>query len=292
MMTSYMTLTLLLPSLVMSAPMKMPDNMIDMTHGLVDNMPAFPGHVPYTFTINVRGEYPLLKNPDIYIEMNTIRLSEHTATHVDAPAHFAKGKWRIHQIPNRNFVAPGVVIDIRDKVAKNPDAQIDKDDLKMYEEKYGQIPNRAFVLQNAGWEERWMNTTEYLGRSYTSSGNVNISSLHWPGFSLDATKWLVEERDIVGIGTDAMSFDLGNTKDFPVHRYLLENNRIGFEMVANLSRIPPAGATIYAFPIKIMDGSGAPVRMFAMWSNGAVALNPTSLLLSCVCAIILLLFRH
>jgi hypothetical protein len=62
-MTSYLTLVLLLPALAFGA--SIPDNMVDMTHGLVENIPAFPGHTPYNFTINVRGEYPILKNPDI-----------------------------------------------------------------------------------------------------------------------------------------------------------------------------------------------------------------------------------
>jgi hypothetical protein len=52
-------------------------------------------------------------------------------------------------------------------------------------------------------------------------------------------------------------------------RYLLgDANRVGFEMVANLSKLPPAGATVYALPIKIHDGSGGPVRMFAILNSG------------------------
>jgi hypothetical protein len=59
-------------------------------------------------------------------------------------------------------------------------------------------------------------------------------------------------------------------------------------MVANLSNVPPAGATIYAFPMKIMDGSGAPVRMFATWSNAALGLQSSFLFLAVMYAMITL----
>jgi kynurenine formamidase len=37
-----------------------------------------------------------------------------------------------------------------------------------------------------------------------------------------------------------------------------------FENVAALDRLPSRGATIYALPMKIKGGSGAPLRIFAV----------------------------
>ncbi|XP_064641427.1 isatin hydrolase-like [Lineus longissimus] len=252
----------LLPVLVTTAPARR--HMIDMTHALIDNgkMPSYPGHTPYNFTINVRGPYKLLNN--VNVELNTILLSEHTATHIDAPSHVG-GKSRVHQIPDQDLIGPGVVIDISEKAKMDKDAELLLEDVLKYEETYGRIPNRAFVFCNSGWEKYWMDKKAFLG---TDQWNI-VSELHSPGFSLEATKWLVEQRYIIGIGTDTVSFEKTHTKTLPVHRYLLgEKNRVGFEMVANLSRVPPAGATVYAFPMKIYDGSGAPVRMFAILNGG------------------------
>lgn len=33
--------------------------------------------------------------------------SEHSGTHLDAPAHFAKDHWSVDQIPAERFIAPG-----------------------------------------------------------------------------------------------------------------------------------------------------------------------------------------
>ena len=39
-----------------------------------------------------------------WYEANTFRTSEHGGTHLDAPAHFAQGKHRAHQIPIERLV--------------------------------------------------------------------------------------------------------------------------------------------------------------------------------------------
>ena len=41
-------------------------------------------------------------------------------------------------------------------------------------------------------------------------------------------------------------------------------NLPGFENVANLERLPPAGATLIALPMKIGNGSGGPARIIAV----------------------------
>lgn len=45
-------------------------------------------------------------------EGNKFQTAEHGGTHVDAPAHFAKGSQRLDQIPMSNLLGPGVMINI------------------------------------------------------------------------------------------------------------------------------------------------------------------------------------
>jgi kynurenine formamidase len=40
---------------------------------------------------------------------------EHCGTHMDAPAHFAEGKWRIGDVPFQRLIGPGVVVDIEQR---------------------------------------------------------------------------------------------------------------------------------------------------------------------------------
>jgi len=49
-----------------------------------------------------------------------------------------------------------------------------------------------------------------------------------------------------------------------VHQILGAANVPIFENVAAVERLPAKGATIFALPMKIAGGSGAPLRIFAI----------------------------
>ena len=43
---------------------------------------------------------------------------------------------------------------------------------------------------------------------------------------------------------DCVSFDVGNSREFPVHTHILPRNVWGLENVAHLGKVPPTGATV------------------------------------------------
>jgi kynurenine formamidase len=49
-----------------------------------------------------------------------------------------------------------------------------------------------------------------------------------------------------------------------VHQILGAANVPIFENVAAMERLPAKGTTIFALPMKIVSGSGAPLRIFAI----------------------------
>ena len=83
------------------------------------------------------------------------------------------------------------------------------------------------------------------------------------GIHKDAATWLVSNRKIKGVGIDTPSIDYGKAKAFPTHTILYAENIYGLENVANLDQLPVTGAIVYALPMKIGGGSGAPVRILA-----------------------------
>ena len=87
--------------------------------------------------------------------------------------------------------------------------------------------------------------------------------MHFPGFSVEAAKFLLE-RKISGLGCDTLSIDPGNSADFPVHRTVLGAGVYQLENLANLKELPEAGAFLIAAPIKLEGGSGGPARVFAL----------------------------
>ena len=153
-------------------------------------------------------------------------------THIDSPGHFIKGGRRIHELVMNELTAPGVVVDVTDKVKNNSDYELTVDDLTQWETEYGLIPDGALIVMKTGWCSRFAShTVENKGGDYLNKdaeGNA-----HFPGFSVEAARWLVAERNFVGIGIDTGSLDFGLTETYPVHvvilgadKYQIENMKL------------------------------------------------------------------
>ena len=186
--------------------------------------------------------------------------SEHVGTHLDAPFHFAQGRWTTDQIPLERTIGPAVVIDVRRKAEANRDYQLQVVDIRTWERRYGKIPRGAIILMYSGWGRFWGDRKRYFGTDQEG----DVTNLRFPGFSKDAAQLLLTERKIKAAGTDTPSIDYGASRDFIVHQTFGGANTPILENIANLDRLPPKGATIFAIPMKIKGGSGAPLRIFAL----------------------------
>lgn len=186
--------------------------------------------------------------------------SEHVGTHLDAPFHFAEGRWTTEQIPLGKLIGPGVVVDVRRKAEANRDYQLQVVDIRTWEKRHGKMPKGAIVLMYSGWGRYWGDRKRYFGTDEPG----DVTNLRFPGFARAAAEFLVKERGVRAVGIDTPSIDYGRSRDFIVHRILGKANVPIFENVAFLDRLPPKGATIFAVPMKIKGGSGAPLRIFAL----------------------------
>jgi kynurenine formamidase len=225
---------------------------VDLTHSINASVP--------TYELSERGAYQVKTvatlAKDKYFARN-FSMPEHYGTHLDAPAHFARGTWTVDQIPLERLVAPLVVLDVTIQAKQDPDYRVGVADIAKWEQVNGQIPPGTIVIARTGWEARWSSSKEY--RNADSRG-----VMHFPGFSLDAAKFLVEGRNVIALGIDTLSIDYGPSKDFEVHQYTLTHSLYQLENVANLESVPETGAMLIAAPMKLEGGSGAPVRILAM----------------------------
>ncbi len=138
---------------------------------------------------------------------------EHLGTHLDAPNHFERGRPSVDQIPPQDLFAPGVVIDVTGPVSADSDYLISLDDVRRFETAHGRIPDHAVALAHTGWSKYWSNPTRYQ--------NPDVRGrLHFPGFSPEAVEFLINERNMRGVGLDTLSVDRGLSRDFPVHHLL------------------------------------------------------------------------
>lgn len=223
----------------------------DLTHVLGPGTPSFTGEVLFTI------ETAVTHAKDGYFGSN-IAYWEHMGTHMDAPVHFAPNGLFVDQIPVSALVAPAVVIDLRGRAARDPDTVVTPGDIRAWEKRHGRVPDGAAVLMSTDWGTRYGSSAAY--RNADSSG-----VMHFPGFGKAAIDFLLAERKIAGIGVDTLSLDHGPSATFDVHYTFLPTNRWGLENLANLSVIPPSGATLIVGAPKVAGGSGGPSRVMAVW---------------------------
>jgi len=188
--------------------------------------------------------------------------AEHGGTHLDSPVHFAKGHYTVDQIPLDQLMGAGVVIDVTEQCAKNPDYLVSVADIENWEKRNGRIAPGTIVLLRTGYGKFYPDRKKYLGTE--ERGAQAVAKLHFPGLDPAAARWITQNRSIKAIGLDTASIDYGQSQLFESHRALFEKDIPAFENVANLDQLPVKGFSVIALPMKIKGGSGGPLRIVAI----------------------------
>src|SRR5699024_3869791 len=148
------------------------------------------------------------------------------------------------------------IVDIRAKAAENPDAQVTPDDLTAWIETHGELPERACVAMNSGWQA-------HLGSDKFRNADAD-GVMHFPGFHAETVAMLIEQSSATGIAVDTLSLDYGKSPDFATHYTWLSADKWGIECIANLDDLPASGATLIAGAPKHRGGTGGPARILAL----------------------------
>ena len=223
--------------------------------GLPPMFAASPG-----VSVEVISKYDV-KGPAWY--WNTIRLGEHTGTHFDAPIHWITGRElprnATDTIPPERFLGPACVIDVSREVERNPDFLLTVDGIEEWERTHGRIPPRSWVLLRTGWSAR-SDANAFL--------NVAEDGPHSPGFDAAASRVLAHDRDVLGVGVETIGTDAGQAAcydpPFPNHTIMHGAGKFGLASLCNLHLLPPTGAVVIAAPLKLVNGSGSPLRVLAI----------------------------
>jgi kynurenine formamidase len=229
---------------------------VDLTHPFNAKTVYWPTS-PSGFTLTVLSHGPTPAG--FFYAANSFAAPEHGGTHLDAPIHFADGKWTADLVPLDRLMAPAVVIDISTRAASDRDALLLAADVEDFERRHGAIAKGTIVLVRTGWAARYPDRRSYLGDDTPG----DASKLHFPGISPDAARALVT-RGVAAVGIDTASIDNGPSKTFETHQVLMGANVPAFENVAAMDEVPARGAFVVALPMKIEGGTGAPLRIVAI----------------------------
>lgn len=225
-------------------------SIIDLSHTLEEGIPFFPTHTKFR---HVEIFHP--KDP---AKMFSLEIHEHSGTHIDAPLHYlppgVKYVSNLHDassLPLEKMIGSGVVVEIE----PNSENLVTAGKIIKWEKINNcDLEDFDFILFFFGWDKYWSTNPE-ISKNYTNN---------WPGLSKDCSEYLLT-KNIIGVGTDCIGLDKFGSIDIPAHHTLLQKKIFIFENLNNLSTLGNATPFVFiAFPLKILKGSGSPIRAVAL----------------------------
>jgi kynurenine formamidase len=218
---------------------------IHLSHIIDPEIPRWDGDPP------VRFETVANLAADGYF-LRQFAIGEHSATHMNAPRSFDTRGAGIDGYGANSLVVEAIVIDFRDRASVYADATLSIDEVRDWERQHDRIPAGSVVLLYCGWQEKWSNPSAFM------------NDMHFPGFAAETTQFLLEQRQIAGVGIDTHGVDGGGDTTFATNRQVLQRGGIVLENLTNLDRLPATGATLVIGILRLRGGSGSPVSAIAL----------------------------
>ena len=232
---------------------------VELSHPLNNDSPYWSG-IP-------EGSVELSKvvfdwgNPMLECQIQTFKFPGQFGTHVDFPGHFIQDAPLSESFGVKDAVFPLCVVDITDKVAQDPHYAVTAEDMKAYEAKYGPIPDGAFVALRTDWYKNWPDMNALSGIAEDGSEN-------FPGWSLEALKYIYEVRSAAANGHETLDTDASaeaaRAGDLACERFVLAHGKLQIEVLKNLDQVPAAGAVLIAAWPRIEGATGLPARVWAV----------------------------
>jgi kynurenine formamidase len=192
-----------------------------------DNIPA-----------EFRSVVDLTQSVDLIDPSSMKHRTEPLGTYIEAPSQYSPKLWTVDRIPAARLIAPLVVFDVRESVKNDPHHRISVEDIAQWEHLHGQVPMDSIAIARTG-----------IPTSARDAG--------FPGYSEDAAKFLVEARNVLGLGADTRSKSSSDP-------YTLSHSVFHLENVANLDKVPGNGAIVVVSPMKLEGKSEGPARVLAL----------------------------
>ena len=232
---------------------------VELSHSLNNDSPCWSG-IP-AGTVELSKTIFDWGNPMLECLIQSFRFPGQFGTHIDFPGHFIKDGDLSEKYDVHDLVFPLVVIDVTDKVKEDVHYAVTVDDIKAYEEKYGPIPDGAFVALRTDWSKNCPDMDALSGTAEDGSENI-------PGWSLEALKYIYETRNAAANGHEALDTDASAVcaqyGDLVCERYVLDQGKLQVEVLCNLDQVQPAGAVIFVSYPRIENATGLPARVWAI----------------------------
>ncbi|MBM3649486.1 MAG: hypothetical protein FJX11_17030 [Alphaproteobacteria bacterium] len=219
---------------------------VDMTLDFFAGMPAL-GAVPTYWSRANHTLTSFFYKGELSYLTHSMMLTEHAGTHLDVPYHFDEHGPAIHDVPVDRLIFRAKAFDM---THKKPLEGIGPDDFERAMRRTG------ITIEPGDGVVVW---TEHSRNYYTRPDRYGDDRQF---ITAEGAKWVAARKPSVVI-TDLVGLDEPVDVTTPVHNAVLHGGIMMLQVTRNVHRLAEGEWEICAFPIKLVQGTGAPVRAFA-----------------------------
>jgi len=233
---------------------------IDLTHTVGPAAPVWYGFGPSKFgpAVDPKTDKPYAYASDGFEATRYELATDQFGTQLDPPGHWAPEYPSIDELPPTYAVRPLVVISIVPQLAHDPGYHLQIKDIQAFEKRHGRTPAGSVVFVRSDWSKDWPDP-------------ALATRTPFPGVSLQALKFLHQERHILFHGHEPLDTDTSPTLEGEA--WLMHNGYAQAEGVANLDKVSPTGCLVSIGYAKFQGGVGGYARYVAIcpasWGQGA-----------------------
>lgn len=221
------------------------ESIVDLSHTIVPETEEYGCQLTVRNVEDVFPQYE--RTPDVWYVIGKIDMNTHCGTHIEAPFHHDKEGLDIASLPMDRLIGPAVCVDLSDYGNNQEITSLE------VISRCGLIQSGDAVIFDCG-----------VARNYgTRRGHDR------PWFDPDGIRWLVEEKKVWSVGTDATGIEVrtttgGSTGKQPNHEYLLGNGVPLIESLTNLEQLRGLRFILMVLPVKIKGADAFPARVIAI----------------------------
>ncbi len=212
---------------------------VDLSNTMIPGKEEYGLELETHNTADLYPQYPVTEGT--WYILQTLHMGSHCGTHIEFPYHHNREGLNAADFPLERLIGDCLLLDFRHKKA---DEAVTLDEL---ESDY-RIRTNDMLLFN-------FDCAQHYG---TEKGHDR------PYIAHDAIQWLIFEKRVNLVGTDASGIEVKGVPDQPNHALLMKHQIPILEFVANLNALQAERFTLLVLPMRIVGLDSCPVRLIAI----------------------------
>ena len=213
---------------------------VDLSHPMIPNQEEYGLELE---TLNTTELYPQYKVDEGYwYILQSVHMGSHCGTHIEFPYHHNREGLDAGTFPLNRLIGDCVLLDY---THKKPNEAVTLDEIASHNDEI-RIGDMVLLYFNCAQHYR------------TEKAHVR------PYITTDAIQWLIEEKLINLIGSDASGIEVKGVPNQPNHELLMRHQIPIIEFAANLELLRSRRFTLIVLPLRIKGLDACPIRLIAM----------------------------